>query len=167
MNKTLLPYPVHLGRGQGCRAALSGNAKMRLRQNVHHLPTGQASCGAQRVLVLTFKPAVKCSADRPQKPCRLCRVQQYFSRKSGQRFRARQSRTSPSFTSTHFRYLLGRDALGNIKASQRMAARRKLGSGGVRRIPLSVPGADTAKELFEGEDDAGGRKEARARNARA
>ncbi len=134
------------------------NAKMRFGKTFSAYQLAK-KLGTKRVLVLTFKPAVE---DAWQTDLE-CHVDfdgwQYLSRASGSD-PTQIDRTQPVVYFGSFQDLLGRDAAGNIKVKNEwlhtvnwdLVVFDEYHFGAWR---------DTAKELFEGEDEAVAKKEAK------
>lgn len=134
------------------------NAKMRFGKTFTAYQLAK-KLGTKRVLVLTFKPAVE---DAWQTDLE-CHVDfdgwQYLSRASGSD-PTQIDRTQPVVYFGSFQDLLGRDAAGNIKVKNEwlhtvnwdLVVFDEYHFGAWR---------DTAKELFEGEDEAVAKKEAK------
>jgi hypothetical protein len=134
------------------------NAKMRFGKTFATYQLAR-KLGAKRVLVVTFKPAVE-DAWRTDLECHVdFDGWQYLSRGSG-RDPSTVSRSKPLVYFGSFQDLLGRDDAGNIKARNEwlhsinwdLVVFDEYHFGAWR---------ETAKELFEGEEDAVARKEAK------
>ena len=134
------------------------NAKMRFGKTFTTYQLAKR-LGAKRVLVLTFKPAVE-DAWKTDLECHVdFNGWQYLSRQSGSD-PTQAVKDKPVVYFGSFQDLLGRDATGNIKPRNTwlhtvnwdLVVFDEYHFGAWR---------DTAKELFEGEDDAEARKEAK------
>jgi hypothetical protein len=134
------------------------NAKMRFGKTftAYHLAK---KLGAKRVLVVTFKPAVEDAWQTDLESHVDFDGWQYLSRNSD---------TDPSKVSVRnplvyfgsFQDLLGRDAAGNIKAKNEWLHKVKWDLVVFDEYHFGA-WRDTAKELFEGEEDAVAKKEAK------
>ena len=134
------------------------NAKMRFGKTFTAYQLAR-KLGAKRVLVVTFKPAVEDAWQTDLESHVDFDGWQYLSRNSGSDPR-KISRRKPVVYFGSFQDLLGRDAAGNIKPKNEW----------IHTIDWDLVvfdeyhfGAwrDTAKELFEGEEDAVAKKEAK------
>src|SRR6266511_1745507 len=132
------------------------NAKMRFGKTFTTYQLAK-KLGAKRVLVVTFKPAVEDAWQTDLESHIDFDGWQYLSRSSGRDPRE-FDRGKPVVYFGSFQDLLGRDSAGNIKANNEL----------VHEINWDLVifdeyhfGAwrDTARELFEGEDDAVAKKE--------
>ncbi len=134
------------------------NAKMRFGKTFATYQLAKR-LGARRVLVLTFKPAVEDAWQTDLESHVDFNGWQYLSRTSGSD-PTQVDRNQPVVYFGSFQDLLGRDAAGNIKARNEwlhtvnwdLVVFDEYHFGAWR---------DTAKELFEGEDDAQARQEAK------
>lgn len=134
------------------------NAKMRFGKTFTTYQLGK-KLGAKRVLVVTFKPAVEDAWQTDLESHMDFDGWQYISRNSD---------TDPSEVSVRkplvyfgsFQDLLGRDAAGNIKAKNEWLHKVKWDLVVFDEYHFGA-WRDTAKELFEGEEDAVARKEAK------
>jgi hypothetical protein len=134
------------------------NAKMRFGKTFATYQLAK-KLGAKRVLVVTFKPAVE---DAWQTD-----LESHVDFSSWQ-YLSRHSDTDPSQVSARkplvyfgsFQDLLGRDAAGNIKAKNEWLHKVKWDLVVFDEYHFGA-WRDTAKELFEGEEEAVARKEAR------
>jgi len=134
------------------------NAKMRFGKTFTTYQLAR-KLGAKRVLVVTFKPAVE---DAWQTDLE-CHVDfdgwQYLSKSSGSDPTQISSR-KPLVYFGSFQDLLGRDAAGNIKPKNEWLHNVKWDLVVFDEYHFGA-WRDTAKELFEGEEDAIARKEAK------
>ena len=136
------------------------NAKMRFGKTFAAYQLAK-KLGAKRVLVVTFKPAVEDAWQTDLESHVDFDGWQYLSRSSGSD-PTQIDAEKPVVYFGSFQDLLGRDATGNIKAKNEwlhainwdLVVFDEYHFGAWR---------DTAKELFEGEDDAVAKKEAEAR----
>lgn len=134
------------------------NAKMRFGKTFTTYQLAK-KLGARRVLVLTFKPAVE---DAWQTDL------ESHTDFDGWRYMSRHSDSDPSEISRRtplvyfgsFQDLLGRDEAGNIKAKNEWLHKVEWDLVVFDEYHFGA-WRDTAKELFEGEDDAVAKKEAR------
>ena len=134
------------------------NAKMRFGKTFTSYQLAK-KLGAKRVLVVTFKPAVEDAWQTDLEGHVDFDGWQYLSRNSD---------TDPSEVSVRkplvyfgsFQDLLGRDAAGNIKAKNEWLHKVKWDLVVFDEYHFGA-WRDTAKELFEGEEDAVAKKEAR------
>ena len=134
------------------------NAKMRFGKTFTSYQLAK-QLGARRVLVLTFKPAVEDAWQTDLESHVDFDGWQYLSRSSGSD-PTQIDRHKPVVYFGSFQDLLGRDAMGNIKPRNEwlhavnwdLVVFDEYHFGAWR---------DTAKELFEGEDDAVAKKEAK------
>lgn len=134
------------------------NAKMRFGKTFTSYQLAK-QLGARRVLVLTFKPAVEDAWQTDLENHVDFDGWQYLSRHSGSD-PTQIDRNKPVVYFGSFQDLLGRDAMGNIKPRNEwlhavnwdLVVFDEYHFGAWR---------DTAKELFEGEDDAVAKKEAK------
>lgn len=134
------------------------NAKMRFGKTFTSYQLAK-QLGAKRVLVLTFKPAVEDAWQTDLESHVDFDGWQYLSRNSGSD-PTQIDRHKPVVYFGSFQDLLGRDAMGNIKPRNEwlhavnwdLVVFDEYHFGAWR---------DTAKELFEGEDDAVAKKEAK------
>ena len=134
------------------------NAKMRFGKTFTAYQLAK-KLGAKRVLVVTFKPAVEDAWQTDLESHVDFDGWQYFSRNSGSD-PSQVSARKPLVYFGSFQDLLGRDAAGNIKPK----------NGWLHKVKWDLVvfdeyhfGAwrDTAKELFEGEEEAVAKKEAK------
>jgi hypothetical protein len=134
------------------------NAKMRFGKTFTAYQLAR-KIGAKRILVLTFKPAVEDAWQTDLENHKDFDGWQYLSRSSG-RDPTQIDSGKPVVYFGSFQDLLGRDAAGNIKAKNEwlhtvnwdLVVFDEYHFGAWR---------ETAKELFEGEDDADAKKEAK------
>ena len=134
------------------------NAKMRFGKTFTSYQLAK-QLGAKRVLVLTFKPAVEDAWQNDLETHVDFDGWQYLSRNSGSD-PTQIDKNKPVVYFGSFQDLLGRDAMGNIKPRNEwlhtvnwdLVVFDEYHFGAWR---------DTAKELFEGEDDAVAKKEAK------
>ena len=134
------------------------NAKMRFGKTFTSYQLAK-KLGAKRVLVITFKPAVEDAWQTDLENHVDFSGWQYLSRSSGSD-PTQVDRTNPVVYFGSFQDLLGRDAVGNIKPKNEwlhtinwdLVVFDEYHFGAWR---------DTAKELFEGEDDAIAKKESK------
>jgi len=134
------------------------NAKMRFGKTFTAYQLAK-KLGAKRILVLTFKPAVEDAWQTDLENHKDFDGWQYLSRSSG-RDPTQIDSGKPVVYFGSFQDLLGRDAAGNIKAKNEwlhtvnwdLVVFDEYHFGAWR---------ETAKELFEGEDDADAKKEAK------
>jgi hypothetical protein len=105
------------------------NAKMRFGKTFTAYQLAK-KLGAKRVLVLTFKPAVEDAWQTDLESHVDFDGWHYLSRNSNSD-PTKIDDEKPVVYFGSFQDLLGRDAVGNIKAEERMAARRELGPRGV------------------------------------
>lgn len=134
------------------------NAKMRFGKTFTSYQLGK-KLGAKRVLVLTFKPAVEDAWQTDLESHADFNGWQYLSRSSGSD-PTQIDRKKPVVYFGSFQDLLGRDAAGNIKPKNEwlhtvnwdLVVFDEYHFGAWR---------DTAKELFEGEEEADAKKEAK------
>ena len=134
------------------------NAKMRFGKTFTTYQLAK-KLGAKRVLVLTFKPAVEDAWQKDLESHTDFNGWQYLSRSSGSD-PTQIDRKKPVVYFGSFQDLLGRDAAGNIKPKNEwlhtvnwdLVAFDEYHFGAWR---------DTAKELFEGEEEAVAKKEAK------
>lgn len=134
------------------------NAKMRFGKTFTTYQLAK-KLGAKRVLVVTFKPAVEDAWQTDLESHTDFEGWQYLSRNSG-RDPTQVAKNKPLVYFGSFQDLLGRDAQGNIKARNEwlhmvnwdLVAFDEYHFGAWR---------DTAKELFEGEDESVAKKEAK------
>ena len=158
VDKTFDYYHSIWAETQNAAPRFLWNAKMRFGKTFTAYQLAK-KLGARRVLVVTFKPAVE---DAWQTDLE-CHVDfdgwQYLSRSSG-RDPTQIDRTQPVVYFGSFQDLLGRDAVGNIKPKNEwlhtvnwdLVVFDEYHFGAWR---------DTAKELFEGEEEAVAGKEAK------
>ncbi len=134
------------------------NAKMRFGKTFTTYQLAK-KLGAKRVLVVTFKPAVE---DAWQTDLE-CHVDfdgwQYLSKSSG-RDPTQISRTKPVVYFGSFQDLLGRDEAGNIKPNNKWLHKEKWDLVVFDEYHFGA-WRESAKELFEGEEEAISRAEAR------
>lgn len=156
VNKTFDYYHSIWAEGKDVAPRFLWNAKMRFGKTFTTYQLAK-KLQARRVLVLTFKPAVEDAWQTDLENHVDFAGWQYLSRTSG----SDPTQTDPAKPVVYFgsfQDLLGRDAAGNIKAR----------NGWLHAVNWDLVvfdeyhfGAwrDTAKELFEGEDDASVKKE--------
>ena len=158
VNKTYDYYQSIWAEGKDAAPRFLWNAKMRFGKTFTTYQLAK-KLKARRVLVLTFKPAVEDAWQTDLENHVDFEGWQYLSRASGSD-PTQVDRDRPVVYFGSFQDLLGRDAAGNIKAR----------NSWLHEINWDLVvfdeyhfGAwrDTAKELFEGEDDAVARKEAK------
>jgi Type III restriction enzyme, res subunit len=132
------------------------NAKMRFGKTFTTYQLAK-KLGAKRVLVVTFKPAVEDAWQRDLE----CHVDfdgwQYLSRSSG-KDPTKINRKKPVVYFGSFQDLLGRDEAGNIKAKNEWLHKVEWDLVVFDEYHFGA-WRETAKELFEGEDDAVAEKE--------
>lgn len=134
------------------------NAKMRFGKTFTAYQLAKR-LGAKRVLVLTFKPAVEDAWQTDLENHVDFDGWQYFSKSSGGD-PTQVDRRKPVVYFGSFQDLLGRDAAGNIKAKNDWLHKEKWDLVVFDEYHFGA-WRDTAKELFEGEDDAIAKKEAK------
>lgn len=156
VNKTLDYYQSIWAEHQQATPRFLWNAKMRFGKTFTTYQLAK-KLGAKRVLVLTFKPAVEDAWQTDLESHTDFNGWQYLSRTSG----SDPTQIDPKQPVVYFgsfQDLLGRDAAGNIKPNNEwlhtinwdLVVFDEYHFGAWR---------DTAKELFEGEDDAVAKKE--------
>ena len=134
------------------------NAKMRFGKTFTTYQLAK-SLGAKRVLVVTFKPAVEDAWQTDLESHVDFDGWQYLSKSNdGDPLQIDRSRPAVYFGS--FQDLLGRDAAGNIKARNEWLHTLNWDLVVFDEYHFGA-WRDTAKELFEGEDDAVAKKEAK------
>jgi len=133
------------------------NAKMRFGKTFTTYQLAK-KLGAKRVLVVTFKPAVEDAWQTDLDSHADFNGWQYFSRKSG-RDPATIDRKNPLVYFGSFQDLLGRDQAGNIKLRNEWVHKMKWDLVVFDEYHFGA-WRETAKELFEGEEEAVARKEA-------
>ncbi len=138
------------------------NAKMRFGKTFTTYQLAK-KLGAKRVLVVTFKPAVEDAWQTDLEAHVDFEGWQYLSRNSD-RDPARVGRKTPLVYFGSFQDLLGRDEAGNIKAKNEWVHKEKWDLVVLDEYHFGA-WRETAKELFEGEDDASAAKETRAEYA--
>lgn len=134
------------------------NAKMRFGKTFTSYQLAK-KLGAKRVLVLTFKPAVEDAWQTDLESHVDFDGWQYQSRSSGSD-PTKVSASKPLVYFGSFQDLLGRDDAGNIKAKNEWLHTVKWDLVVFDEYHFGA-WRDTAKELFEGEDEAVAKKEAR------
>ncbi len=134
------------------------NAKMRFGKTFAAYQLAR-KLGAKRVLVVTFKPAVEDAWQSDLESHVDFDGWQYLSRNSGSDPTKISART-PLVYFGSFQDLLGRDLFGNIKAKNEWLHKVKWDLVVFDEYHFGA-WRDTAKELFEGEEEAVARKEAR------
>ena len=153
-NARLLSF--HLEGGHVCGPALPLECQNAFRQDLHHIPASK-EVGAKRVRVVTFKPAVEDAWQSDIENHVDFDGWQYLSRSSGSD-PTKIDRNKPVVYFGSFQDLLGRDAVGNIKPKNEwlhavnwdLVVFDEYHFGAWR---------ETAKELFEGEEEAVAKKE--------
>jgi len=139
------------------------NAKMRFGKTFTTYQLAK-KLGAKRVLVVTFKPAVEDAWETDLKSHVDFNDWQYLSRNSdGDPRKGDNKRPLVYFGS--FQDLLGKDAFGNIKAKNEWLHKMKWDLVVFDEYHFGA-WRETAKELFEGEEEAIARTEARLEDAR-
>jgi hypothetical protein len=134
------------------------NAKMRFGKTFTSYQLAK-KLGAKRVLVVTFKPAVEDAWQTDLESHADFDGWQYLSRNSESDPTGIPAQT-PLVYFGSFQDLLGRDAVGNIKAKNEWLHEVKWDLVVFDEYHFGA-WRDTAKELFEGEDEAIARKEAK------
>lgn len=134
------------------------NAKMRFGKTFTTYQLAK-KLGAKRVLVVTFKPAVEDAWQMDLENHVDFEGWQYLSKSSG-RDPTQISLRKPLVYFGSFQDLLGRDAAGNIKPKNEWLHRVKWDLVVFDEYHFGA-WRETAKELFEGEEEAVARKEAR------
>jgi hypothetical protein len=134
------------------------NAKMRFGKTFTAYQLAR-KLGAKRVLVVTFKPAVEDAWQTDLENHKDFDGWQYLSKSSGSD-PTQIDRAKPVVYFGSFQDLLGRDALGNIKPRHEWLRKEKWDLVVFDEYHFGA-WRDTAKELFEGEDDAVAKKEAK------
>jgi hypothetical protein len=134
------------------------NAKMRFGKTFTAYQLAR-KLGAKRVLVVTFKPAVEDAWATDLENHKDFDGWQYLSKSSGSD-PTQIDRAKPVVYFGSFQDLLGRDALGNIKPRHEWLRKEKWDLVVFDEYHFGA-WRDTAKELFEGEDDAVAKKEAK------
>lgn len=158
VNKTLDYYQSIWAEDANAAPRFLWNAKMRFGKTFTTYQLAK-QLGAKRVLVLTFKPAVEDAWQTDLESHVDFDGWQYLSRNSG-RDPTQIDKNKPVVYFGSFQDLLGRDTLGNIKPRNEwlhtvnwdLVVFDEYHFGAWR---------DTAKELFEGEEDAVAKKEAK------
>lgn len=158
VNKTLDYYQSIWAEDPNAAPRFLWNAKMRFGKTFTTYQLAK-QLGAKRVLVLTFKPAVEDAWQTDLESHVDFDGWQYLSRNSGSD-PTQIDKNKPVVYFGSFQDLLGRDALGNIKPRNEwlhtvnwdLVVFDEYHFGAWR---------DTAKELFEGEEDAVAKKEAK------
>ncbi|WP_427773003.1 DEAD/DEAH box helicase family protein [Comamonas thiooxydans] len=158
VNKTLDYYQSIWAEDPNAAPRFLWNAKMRFGKTFTTYQLAK-QLGAKRVLVLTFKPAVEDAWQTDLESHVDFDGWQYLSRNSG-RDPTQIDKNNPVVYFGSFQDLLGRDTLGNIKPRNEwlhtvnwdLVVFDEYHFGAWR---------DTAKELFEGEEDAVAKKEAK------
>ncbi|WKW12714.1 DEAD/DEAH box helicase family protein [Pseudogemmatithrix spongiicola] len=134
------------------------NAKMRFGKTFTTYQLAKR-LGAKRVLVVTFKPAVEDAWRTDLESHKDFDGWQYFSKSVG-KDPTTAKKAQPLVYFGSFQDLLGRDDVGNIKAKNTWLHKIKWDLVVFDEYHFGA-WRDTAKELFEGEDGAVARKEAR------
>ncbi|MBA3962820.1 MAG: restriction endonuclease [Chthoniobacterales bacterium] len=134
------------------------NAKMRFGKTFTAYQLAK-KLGAKRVLVVTFKPAVEDAWQTDLESHKDFDGWQYMSRNSGSD-PTRVSKTKPLVYFGSFQDLLGRDDAGNIKAKNEWLHKVQWDLVVFDEYHFGA-WRDTAKELFEGEEEAVAKKEAK------
>ncbi|MBM3978699.1 MAG: restriction endonuclease [Planctomycetes bacterium] len=134
------------------------NAKMRFGKTFTAYQLAKR-LGAKRVLVVTFKPAVEDAWQTDLESHTDFDGWQYLSRNSG-RDPTQVSKTKPLVYFGSFQDLLGRDDTGNIKAKNEWLHKVKWDLVVFDEYHFGA-WRETAKELFEGEEEAVAKKEAK------
>ncbi|MCC6864217.1 MAG: DEAD/DEAH box helicase family protein, partial [Rhodobacteraceae bacterium] len=134
------------------------NAKMRFGKTFASYQLAR-KMGAKRVLVLTFKPAVEDAWQTDLESHADFEGWQYMSRSSGSDPTQIDTK-KPVVYFGSFQDLLGRDSTGNIKARNEWLHQVNWDLVVFDEYHFGA-WRDTAKELFEGEDDATSQKEAK------
>jgi T5orf172 domain/Type III restriction enzyme, res subunit len=132
------------------------NAKMRFGKTFTTYQLAK-KLGAKRVLVVTFKPAVEDAWQSDLESHVDFEGWQYLSRNSGSD-PTKVSSTKPLVYFGSFQDLLGRDESGNIKAKNEWLHKTKWDLVVFDEYHFGA-WRDTAKELFEGEEEATAKKE--------
>ena len=138
------------------------NAKMRFGKTFATYQLAK-KMGARRVLVVTFKPAVADAWQTDLESHVDFEGWHYLSRNSD-KDPTKLCRKTPVVYFGSFQDLLGRDAAGNIKAKNEWLHKEKWDLVVFDEYHFGA-WRETAKELFEGEDDAEARKELKAEYA--
>ena len=134
------------------------NAKMRFGKTFTAYQLAR-KLGAKRVLVVTFKPAVEDAWQTDLESHKDFDDWQYQSRNSGSD-PTKVSRSKPLVYFGSFQDLLGRDDVGNIKAKNEWLHKVKWDLVVFDEYHFGA-WRETAKELFEGEEEAVAKKEAK------
>ncbi|HMO46529.1 MAG TPA: DEAD/DEAH box helicase family protein [Rubrivivax sp.] len=134
------------------------NAKMRFGKTFTTYQLAK-KLGAKRVLVVTFKPAVEDAWQTDLESHVDFDGWQYLSKSSGSD-PTQIDRSTPAVYFGSFQDLLGRDAAGNIKANNEWLHTSNWDLVVFDEYHFGA-WRDTAKELFEGEEDAVAKKEAK------
>jgi hypothetical protein len=158
VNKTFEYYKSIWAENKSAAPRFLWNAKMRFGKTFTAYQLAK-KLGAKRVLVLTFKPAVEDAWQSDLENHVDFNGWQYLSRSSGSD-PTQIDRKKPVVYFGSFQDLLGRDAVGNIKPKNEwlhtvnwdLVVFDEYHFGAWR---------DTAKELFEGEDESVAKKEAK------
>lgn len=132
------------------------NAKMRFGKTFTTYQLAK-KLGAKRILVVTFKPAVEDAWQTDLESHADFNGWQYLSKNSGGD-PTQVDRTKPVVYFGSFQDLLGRDPAGNIKPKNAWVHRENWDLVVFDEYHFGA-WRDTAKELFEGEDDAVARRE--------
>src|SRR5436190_4144561 len=132
------------------------NAKMRFGKTFTTFQLAK-KLGAKRVLVMTFKPAVEDAWQTDLESHVDFEGWQYLSR-SSDRDPTQINRKKPAVYFGSFQDLLGRDEAGNIKPKNEWVHKEKWDLVVFDEYHFGA-WRETAKELFEGEDDAVANKE--------
>lgn len=151
-------YQSRWAEDKGAVPRFLWNAKMRFGKTFTTYQLAK-SLKARRVLVVTFKPAVEDAWQSDLESHQDFEGWQYLSKNSG-RDPSQIDRSKPVVYFGSFQDLLGRDSVGNIKTKNEwlhtvswdLVVFDEYHFGAWR---------DTAKELFEGEDDAAAKAEAK------
>src|SRR5207247_3789644 len=134
------------------------NAKMRFGKTFTAYQLAK-KLGAKRVLVVTFKPAVEDAWQTDLESHVDFDEWQYLSKSSG-RDPTQISRNKPLVYFGSFQDLLGRDPAGNIKPKNEWLHKVKWDLVAFDEYHFGA-WRDTAKELFEGEEESDAKKEAK------
>jgi hypothetical protein len=157
VNKTLDYYHSIWAEDANAAPRFLWNAKMRFGKTFTTYQLAK-KLKAKRVLVLTFKPAVEDAWQTDLESHADFNNWQYLSRLSGSD-PTQIDRDRPVVYFGSFQDLLGRDAVGNIKARNTWLHEVNWDLVVFDEYHFGA-WRDTAKELFEGEDDATAKKEA-------
>ena len=158
VNKTIDYYNSIWTENKNAAPRFLWNAKMRFGKTFTTYQLAK-KLGARRVLVVTFKPAVE-DAWQTDLECHVdFDCWQYLSRSSGND-PAHIERNKPVVYFGSFQDLLGRDSAGNIKPKNEWLHEVKWDLVVFDEYHFGA-WRETAKELFEGEEEAVARKEAK------